>query len=1376
MALDRGPTILEGPPPIQRRPSAEVVAGQEIGLELTAPEQSDFMLMFRELDEAEVGLVSRNIDAELRRKGEDGRLFWRGQWEDVFDFDAAEDPDNPDQRTEEVKRQSHQRAFERFLDERTKEEIDAEQEAMEKDLNNILEKIKDADVESMADMRQSFNFGRARQDLDPEAGKALAGLIDQITTDKNENRALKRQAIKVVETMIKQRIKVRQELLEGRILTYEQLDSATQARVKDWFMADRRRRDIGTIDRNETLRVLCRHKDRAPASVLKGRVRQVWGARLRYLKNQSQLKIEENEEERARLLEETNADIETVRKFTSKLSAAGNKEAGDRFERDPTGLEQIRHQAWGWIKYTIDNLRESPPAEEQERSQLGRPKKTFVYGTGAFAPESWEALNEQNTLFYQFGLARNTLKKLESLGNTEEEKATAFARDFAAVPRTEKILPTASAEAEKLFEEVKAENAEAHEKQKEVEQKLRAAQRKNALAKSQHDSAQATVNAYNKAIASGEKQEQQPDQKKGQGGKKVDQGQFNAALTKFKEAQTQLNNTEAEAQEAEEELKEINERVTASDENYHERLELINAGGISETEGARLDQAEELKKNQYKNLVKKLRAFIDQDGPRADFPSIGADKRVIERLLGMKEKEIDNPPVVYVGEGDYAFINADKIPEYSKRISSDALKQIMEHPEDYPGISQLLQTLKDQNKIVIVVSFNMTHDPEGGVIEELFTGTGTMFDQQMADELKASNDWTDDQLFEHWLDDLNLQRDLGIRPEEMEERYTAWMARNHQLRTEHLSAEDGWTVINTYISSSAGRFFDNTIRRMVDSGLPLTSDSFRQSPFYRYLDSTNQQTVTITNKSNERKVLWRNEEINAAPEAPKTVLARVYQSIKNRLELYQQHAKIGGQTVSFGDDIEKLGAFFLAHKELIEYKMLMLESIYQDPRFTDEERLERMLKWREGRLTDITDAEGKVDRGLLDLTYDLIQENGQFIDENHHPELWKFYNNTHQWEGKLERNLRESRERYAKVIARMTTHPDLVDHEEIDDAEADYLYNLGERRNFGVRLRMLGRQAAGEFQNATEEQIAQTFAREYGLETAEKQRSLDEEQMRQIFEMDDSIPLTWWERFNRRASGAIAKTKLADFGRAMAKTLGHLTGHSIGDIFLNEGDLKQIQVEIDKKLDTSLFRRAAAHSALVIQTGYQEGWRGTLRPKAKSILHPRSSAVRELTGGEGPTGIYYSPAGELAYQGMRIRVEQDVEDAISRVIGNNMHRMIKSAKDRGWNIDEIMKTFLDAKMNDTQEVELRAGQWQYNMYGREPTRISMLEELFLGEVRQRLQRPIGWRALFTPSPIDTRYVRARDVNRPLYGPNNRETAPPGSDDYAQYGPSGSGGP
>lgn len=791
-----------------------------------------------------------------------------------------------------------------------------------------------------------------------------------------------------------------------------------------------------------------------------------------------------------------------------------------------------------------------------------------------------------------------------------------------------------------------------------------------------------------------------------------------------------------------------------------------------ERERARLTR--EHKKNQKRNLIKKLEDYTGQEsfGHYLDQVLNDDELRIIARVCGniptyvhkrtnrvtfsprLVETFNDDPDV------DYWFINPWAINEFNGKTPANVMEIILHNPGRFRAVKEMLDKLKTVNKIVLTVGYPVSHDVGGGANELTVSGLGHALDMEKAERLKKIYGLkSDSQLFGVWLEDLEVQEELGIIPEDIAQRFAEWMARQHLMREHFFSAGEDWSYLNCNVPTTGNSFFDTTIHWMVDAGYKLTKTDFMRSPFFKELGRANEYTVTSVNAAGGRKVMFGGKELTEHANAPRDVAERLYRSMHDTLTLLHQRSKIGGQTTSHGvppgaKGIPDLGSFVLANLNLIQKKMYILRAIYEYPRFNMEQKIEAMLKWRNGE--QIYDADGhpwfvrpdgQPDAGMLYLTYEILDQysNPNWAAEN--PELWEELDQTIQMQGKHNTDFRKSEERLHNTLSN-----DYATEAEKQEAMADYHYHLTQMRNFKIRTHLLGMQASGEFDDMSAEEISQYIGDLHTDVVATQVLRFQEIQMDKKFGISDFRNGNWSEKLARQLVGWLSRGKVADWARKVGVKLG------LGDEFLRELDNNEFAYLIDKKFDDQLFRRLAAHIAREIRIPGPGMWQGNPiapMPTAQpSRIYPREEVVREILGLEPGEmvggGVKLSRTAKALLEGItKGRMKDDVLEEISRTLRVNRNEFVRAGKKGGWDVDDIMRIYMNARMNDIQRVEYHNGEWQYRMYASEGTPIGMVDEWLMQLIRERMDYSI----MPGPSPDDTRYApltRMRDSHENQY--------------------------
>lgn len=1353
---------------LQARIDPSAIIGKEVGIEVNAPERADFRLMLHEPSEkVEVGLIERYVREEIwNRVDENGYSLWIKEFKKEFD-------------------EKKESIYETLITQRDQTEW---VEAMNNNialLRQLQEVIKAGEQDQIMAARNNMGFmsmGGRRGDVGQEASQKLARIFDQVAKGMELTTQSKKEANDAIEKLIRLQAGVEQALASAHAATkWDDLTLEAQAHIYRFYLNLRWKGELGTVRRNAELKVLTMRRvadgRKAPWKVFEGAERQVYEAILAWRALNEKLKAEDDPEKRTAIQEEMAEKERFVSEWTSDLTATFD----GRVEHGPIGVSQIKNSAWYEVKHLIDRLRD----------QDGNVKKALVYTGSTYDQGSWESVEIKGTIFLQYGAARNAQKQLEAAEALDDPAKLAFIDRHFKLPDEnspqEQHLADLKAELKQKLREsarTKVEFVKVEEEQEAAAARLVVAERELAEATLHLEELQrAGVQPRGGGNQGGNNQNKQKNQ--------GDYDEVAGAISRVATARKEVSFAENDHAQADRKALRYRGRRDAItnnltgpaglldklDDEISRLNDLIDNGGDPAIVSRITQELAEKRRKHFTDLLKKLREYIGQNTLDVDFSDKfnKRDVQIIAHLNGMGTSESKrtgkvnlSPGLAQNGDlndqaisvkGDYAFINAWALPEQIGRLSPDILQQIFDNIDAYPEVKALLPSIQGlENKILIVTSFAVQNDIDGGMIERKIVGSGREFDFEMARRMMKENKWSEADLFAHWLDDLNLQNALGVRPEEVEARYMRWVAKNHKLRRNHFKAEDGWTFINTTVANSTPHFFETTIRRMVDAGLDLTSQAFRSAPFFQQLGKTNEYAYTVTDANMQREVHYRGEKLSANPEAPKTLLARTFRSLMKELELYYHRSLIGGQATANAewmgaDDVMKLGAFVQANLQLIERKMTTLKTIYSEielPGADPEQILEKMVDWSEGRLNrEKEDGSGlERDPGMINLTYDILDENGNFIEESANEELWVEFNSTSQYLGKLKRDLREAERNFALT----TTNPHAT-AADIENAETEYYNALNVRRNFEIKQHTLGMQAAGRMEGMDSKEVGRVISNRYASITSEAMLRMQEQQMRATFQYNQGRSRLHPENLARRIVGKIQKNVIADWARSVGSVLG------LGDRFLREEDQHFILEQIRFKDDKEIFKRAASHIAHSIQTGYQNSWLGVWHPESSDLVIKKEDANdiygNPILDNPDAPSAQLSPTGTAYVKAIELRMRDDISDAIDRILRNNSHLMIKAAKRRGWNIDEIMKTYADAKMNDLAALEYRNGQFQNNPYGQEGTPISIAEQILSHEVRARMNRSgmtnnfWGNALRAHASPEDTRAVNPRFNNPPV---------------------------
>ncbi len=1314
--------------PLQTRVSPELIAGKEVGIETNPGKRADFRQFLRPLNTpVEEGMKKKYTRDEVWKLDENGRSVYIRDFEKEF-------------------QKKKQDVYKIIV---TREDPEKWDEANQKAigyLNQLIDIVNRQDAGAMMDMRSNMGFIQrgGRNDIGAAASEQLASIFRRVEKEKEITEHTKREANEAIQALLKQQIGIHEALANADLNTqWDDLKPEVQAYVWRSYLNYQWAAVNGTIERNAELKVLT-ERENAPWRVRAGRQRQVYAAILEWRALDERLKAEKDPEERLLIRDSMRHQEEIVNRWTSDLTGTFN----EREEDGAVATNQIKNGAWSEIRHTIDKLREKD----------GTAKNVFVQATASYSQGSWEAIDMKTNIYFTFGAAKNAFKRLQDM--TPEEFAEG---NFVA---GKDISPANIAE---LYGETEKEHQLSAKELKESESKIEDAEEVAERLKDEIKIIVAETEGYRSADPSTGGATGGRSGGKGSGGG-VRRDEIHDAYDRLRYSRQQLR----EAEHKLEDLRETHEKKVArfrlSSENFEELAEAYKNQelqlGSNELASSR---SREEKVKYYKDLAQRLHAFLTQEKLHKDFyESFNEnDVRTIAKLTGLeaavngytkevtlacglandgdiRTMEIDektgiaSPTDKIVFSGDYAFINAWAVAEQDGQVSADIVEQMLDNPDAFPEIKALIDKAKKKGKIVIVVSFAITNDIDGGTLSRPIEGGNREFDVDAAEQIKTANRWTDAELFTHWLDDLEIQKRVGIRPEEIERRYSEWIARQHQFRQKHFNAEDKWTFINVNIGASTPAFFETHIRRMVDAGLTVDSHGWRR---LQTLGRSNEYAITVTDENQNRQVYYRGQELTTFSEgAEKTLVGRVYKSLMNELELFYSRTLMGNPVGVDGSNFEgdddatmKAGAFAMANADLLRQKMMYLEAIYQDPELNAEERLAKMVDWSQGkntyeqrynngnlkivsRSTPIEEIrrireqggmivyDGDPDPGMTHLTYELVDSSGEFIQESSNPELWQYVNATAQWVGKLGRNLREATWMYAQTM----TNPNATASERMH-AETEYVAALGDRRNWEIRQKMLGKQFTGQLNGLDSKELGAEVASTYADITGTQMRRLHEQQMRATFELDEIIRPDA-KNAMRRLVGRLAKSRVAE----VVHGFNRMVGIKSGDMFLGEIHQDTIKSMVRNKMDTMIDKTLSAHMVHAYQTGYnaEDDFFGNLfNPSTSDTLYPNSDAP----------GIRMSETGEALFEGKIHRIKEDIQDFTDRIILDNMHTMVNVAKHRGTNIDEILYMALNGDANDTQAVEWNGskGQFQWNMYRKKPTPMSMLEVQMLNEVAKR---------------------------------------------------------
>ncbi len=1319
-------------PGFQLLPKAEDISGKEVHLEGTPGRLANSDIMLDELsDQVEVGLKKRFV-TNRRRELENGEAKWLTRFEAEFQGDAPH-------------------IYRDMVLDRDEASWDADLRLAKSSLQELLEELNKAKATTFKTLGEQIGIMTRQFQVSEETDRTIRALILQATEDKDAFDTARNEAIRVIKGILDEQTAIKLELTQAMTTSWDSTSNATKAFIKRRWFAKRWAEELGTIEREAELDVLKRRYN-APYEVHTGHERKVYEAILEWRKLKAKMNAGGlDQTRRAEIGRAMKEQAAVVQEHTSTLTGTFDS----RFEQDADGISQAKGAAWAEIHDLID----------KNRTTTGDVKKTFLEINANYDRGSIETANEKAMAFFQFGIAKNALKQFGRYNITQ------YLRDFPYQTMEEdpelddKRRPAMVAEKRDAADAAHQEATKLREIHKELNDKQTETQLlyEDMAAAVNELKTQYNINRANAPLV-----------RNPAGGADIPDP---VALREYREQfQTRLahlvlqrDRMQKALAEARNETKAADQRALAAERDHTEKqaaYSAINTLHSTPTDLAtrRATAARTIRtdsgayaRERLRDLRTKLQQFVGQDNLRKDFYSIFNDREilVIAKICGeiptqkheRTGRRIFAPRVVETcggADADYWFINPYAIPEWTGKVSNDVVRELFDNAGRYPEVQQMVNDLKTHNKIVIVAGFPVNFDLDGGMNEQQLAQTGQELDlsDSKFKAMKAAYGFANDSdFFARWLDDLELQEKLGMRPEEMEDRYATWMAKRHLLRNQHFAAGEGWTYVDTAVASSARRFVD-TAKRLRDGGYELTGVDFRRSPYYNRLIRDNEYAVTVTENTGQRKVSFRNQELTEKNEAPQTVAKRLYDSYRGTLNLYYQRTQIGGQSTAFDADapIDDLGNFVQANMALIQKKMQILKSIYEYPTMSAEEKISNMIRFRSGDpifapsiglvtpgapppvgVPLFTDANGNPDPGMIYLTYDIVTAAGDPNLQATNPELWAELDATVNWQKKLNTDYRDAEQRLVNTLSNRSATAI-----EIDTAEAFYDTQLQLMRNYKVRSHLLGMQAAGRFSEMDSSGIAEYMADMHSdvAMTAVIRRQELEMAARNRLDTDHPRILQPLRQLAVGLVGKLARNRVADFARGVGNAIG------VGDKFLRELDERQVTHLIENKVDDEVFRRVAAHVALNLKTGYSNNFWHVRPGNAKSDVYPRTSDVRDLLGlrsNQAITGgVEMTQTGQRLLKGlMKTRLKDDVNEAVERTIRLNMSQFVRAGKKGGWNVDEVIHTYLNAKMKDTQRAVFRSGRWETNMYATTGTPIAMADRWLMQLIRERTNRGTG---------------------------------------------------
>lgn len=670
--------------------------------------------------------------------------------------------------------------------------------------------------------------------------------------------------------------------------------------------------------------------------------------------------------------------------------------------------------------------------------------------------------------------------------------------------------------------------------------------------------------------------------------------------------------------------------------------------------------------------------------------------------------------------GDYVFFNPSKIPEWEGRLSVEYMEQVFRNPERDPAIKQLIDYAKSNNKILIVTTFPVKLENDGGMVEANAVQTGRALRIDRVQKLKALHGWKNIDVYREWLENPRIQEELGIRPEEMLTRIISDRARIHSWQRELL---DGATVINlnNSVTIPAGKHdaplsFEYMMLRQFEKFGRLSAEDVDEIGMYQALPRTNELAFTYNKADNTREIHWRNEILTNNETAPQTELDGLYQAIANQLDFYENRTRYYNNSRRISgpkdyDEIVKTGAYIKAHMDLIANKKLRLKALYLNPdaTLTIEEKTKLLNEFR--------------DKEMAHLSYEILDARGKPKLGQRNRELWEYYNGTAQWLGKLKRNERESRERYVITAVNEHAHemgPGGVSAYQL--AEADYNYNKDERLSWEMETYAMGLEALGMTQNMDNKGSAALLADRYVAIKSEQLGQTEERTFRAMRGYDydlgpDPSSIGEWAS---RAIGTMATHAATDVMRKMILRINMMAQengidlHLPADRFMLNLRPDQIAEMIRMKDDNQLTTRLARRMGNRMKTGAQETIWDIFSPTDSNLLYKDAYSP----------GLGWDETGKALYEGWQTRVRDDFFDAIDRWFLMYGSEILQDARVSGMPIRQILNTIENAGMNDNAVMEVGLdGRPQINPHGKKGTKLSVADAVLFNLSMESAGRP-----------------------------------------------------
>ncbi len=565
------------------------------------------------------------------------------------------------------------------------------------------------------------------------------------------------------------------------------------------------------------------------------------------------------------------------------------------------------------------------------------------------------------------------------------------------------------------------------------------------------------------------------------------------------------------------EIDELDTRISKIDTEMQKKKDLITPGAdpikkTAQDEAVKkYDQENGNDETAYHKFVYKLDQFLTPGGEHygKDFYGVFDNKREIEwiaKLNGCRSfysasafrHEIAQLPVVTgtakrsdgsVLELDHVLIDLNQLVEEQKMTLSPLVQGIVLDPKSQ-RYAEVRKAVNKPRKIVTFGGFVATPELGGGVAGPVNPANWEEYDRLKREEFAHNVVRFHQEIF----DSLVLQQRMNFYVDERACTKWARVVSNYLLRLDLFPPDndEGKTYIQLGNETESVDSIETQAYRMTNR--PLTSATLNDEPYYNTPDRSNEISVLLINDKPDpvtgaidlkMDFLYRGENLakptESNPNAPETLLKVFYDVIGRRLDLYEQHLKVGSQAISraASDDKElilKRGAFIEAYGFYIRKLREKIDRHFEDPGIDTIEKLRWLRRFHDTTLNavrfEIFDINGNPIPGALP------KLEGAPDDETF--EHW--FNGTDNWGGKLGSQLKYERAAYAatervpRSRTEIITRPDprlpepppgeapvMYTGTKLQYARMRYLHAAFHRIKKQVVCDMLGRNALGLF-------------------------------------------------------------------------------------------------------------------------------------------------------------------------------------------------------------------------------------------------------------------------------------------------------------------------